>query len=94
MGHQADLLDDVADLASQFHRVHVLAVFSVDQNFTGGWFDHAVDHPHRGCFAAAARPDEYNELSVIECQVQRIHSNFPAWESFSKIFKFYHGFTS
>ena len=33
--HQTDLLDDVADLAAQFHCIHVLDVFSIDQDFTG-----------------------------------------------------------
>ncbi len=67
---QADLLDDVADLAPQVGRVAIEHRAAVEQDVAAGRVDHAVDQPHRRRLAAARRPDEHADLAGRDGQRQ------------------------
>ena len=57
VGKQADLLDDIADVAAQLHPVLGGDILAVYIDLAAGGFNQAVDHLQRGGLAAAGRAE-------------------------------------
>ena len=70
VGKQADLLDDIADVAPELHLVLAVDVLAVDEDGPGVRLQQAVDHLHGGGLAAARGADEHHELPVRDGEVQ------------------------
>jgi hypothetical protein len=68
VGEQADLLDHIADVATQGHFVEARGVFAVDQHLAGGRHDQAVDHFQRRTLAATRGAEEYADFALVDGQ--------------------------
>lgn len=66
VGKQADLLDDIADVAAQLHPVLGGDILAVYIDLAAGGFDQAVDHLQRGGLAAAGRADQDRHLPLLD----------------------------
>src|SRR5690606_1159688 len=64
VGEQADLLDDVADVAPQLVGVGPGHVLAADEDPAGRRLDEPVDHLEHRRLAAAGRPDEHDDLPL------------------------------
>ena len=74
---QTDVLDHVADLASQLDHVQAPNAPPVDEDVALGHVDQAVDHLHRRGLAAAGRSDEDADLARGHNQRQIAHGSHP-----------------
>src|SRR5690606_15694806 len=70
MGEKPDLLNDVADVAAQRHRVFLgnVTAFDGDSPFRMG--NQPVNHFQRCGLAAAARTDQHDEFSPFDFETQ------------------------
>ena len=64
VGEQADLLNDIADVAPQAYLVGGADVFSVNEDRAAVRLQQPVDHFHGGGLTAAGGTDEDDELSI------------------------------
>ncbi len=55
---QANLLDHIADVAAQRHRIHPAGVFAVNQDRAAARCNQAIDHLQGGGFPAAGRAEQ------------------------------------
>ena len=76
VGEQSDLLDHVADVASQLVRVEGKHVSPVDRDGPARRLDDAVDHLHGRCLATAARADEHDELTRLGRHGEILHRRY------------------
>ena len=90
VGHQADLLDHVADPAAQPHRVHGRDVASVQEDRSARRLRHAVDHAHAGGLSAAAGADEDDELPLVEGEGHALHGGLVALVDLRYVFELEH----
>ena len=77
VGEQPDLLDHVADPASELHRVLRGDVASLEEDPAGGGLDQPVDHLQRGGLPAARRPDQDDQLAGRHLEVELVHRHRP-----------------
>jgi hypothetical protein len=75
VGKQADLLDDVADLAAKLHRGHVAGVLAIDQHPTRCRRHDAVDHLERGGLAATGRAQQHTDFARFHFHVDVVGSH-------------------
>ena len=68
VGEQADVLDHVADVAPQLHRVGLHDVPPGHDDAPAGQVDEAVDHPQGGRLAAARGADEHADLALVDLE--------------------------
>jgi hypothetical protein len=73
VGEQPDLLDDVADAATQLHRVGVGDIDAVEVDPPGRRLDQPVDHLQRGRLAAARRPHQADHCATWDVEVELLH---------------------
>ena len=66
VGKQADLLDDIANVAAQLHPVLGGDILAVYIDLAAGGFNQAVDHLQRGGLAAAGRADQDRHLPLLD----------------------------
>ena len=72
MREEPDLLDDVADAASQGGRLLAKHVLPIDEDGSAGRLDEPVDHLQRGRLARAAGADEDADLSGGDLERQLV----------------------
>ena len=89
VGEQADLLDDVADVAAQFYLVLGVDVLAVDGDGAGINVDQTVDGFEGSGFAAAGGADENHKLSIGDGEVQVLQNGGLA-VAFADVFKLNH----
>ena len=75
---QADLLDDVADVAAQLLGLAVAHAAAAEQDVAGGDVDHAVDHPHRRRLAAPGWTHENADLTRGDLERQTVDRGLAA----------------
>ncbi len=68
VGEEADLLDDIADVAAQLVGVDVGDVPAVEDDPAGRGLDQPVDHPHRRRLAASRRTHQHDDLALGDLQ--------------------------
>ena len=91
---QTNLLDNVADVTAQRHRVHFVGVFAVNQDVAAARRNQAINHLQRRGFPAAGRAKQnahftfrYVEVDVVD-GLKRLAIFLR--KLFSEIFQFYH----
>ncbi len=70
---QANLLNHVADVAAQRHRIHPAGVFTVNQDRAAARRNQAVDHLKGGGFPAAGRAEQDAHFPFGHVQVDVVH---------------------
>ncbi len=63
---EADLLEDVADLAPQHVGLHGGGVFAVEQHAARRRLDEPVDHLERGGLAGARAAQQHQQLALLD----------------------------
>ncbi len=72
---QADLLDDVADLAAQLDGICPGDILAVELDASSRWLDEPVDHLQRRGLAAPGRSYQRDQLSARHIQVELLHGD-------------------
>ena len=73
MRQQTDVLEDVADRATQRDRVGCRDVGAVDLDPTLAGLDETIDRPQGRALSATGRPDEAEQATFDEFQIEPAH---------------------
>ncbi len=91
---QANLLNDVADIAAQRDGIEIGCVFAVNKNLAAGGRDQPVNHLQRGGLAAARRAEQHAHFAFRHVQVDVIDGvkrlAVLLHKLFGEVFKFNH----
>ena len=69
---EADLLDDIADVASKSIRIEGQYVLAVDPDRATARLDDPVDHLHGRRLAASTRPDKHDQFTRLDAHREAI----------------------